>query len=148
MLYIETTVLYVYTLAKDKEPERFEATLKLIEKINAGELHAMTSFYTLMELYALATVKADSWENGVREAKACLMTVLNTDILITGMLSREERFTNEWRFRMVSDSSDVSHAISAYLHNCQQFVTYDSHFDGIAGIMGVIAPEKLLAGSV
>jgi predicted nucleic acid-binding protein len=144
MLYIETSVLFAYTLAREKEPERFEATTNLIQKINSGKLQAMTSFYTLMELYALATAHAKSWKEGIREAKACLVAVLQTEILLSGMLTREERILNERRFRMLADSSDVSHAISAYVRHCEQIITYDSHFEAIGDVIGVTTPEKLV----
>ncbi len=143
MLYIETSVLFAYTLAKEKGPERFAAAVRLIEKINRGEFQAMTSLYTFIELHALAVAYAQNWSEGIKMAKACFLAVLQTEILVTGMLTREERILNERRFKMVSDASDISHAISAYLYNCQYMVTYDSHFDKMAPIMTIITPEKM-----
>jgi len=43
LLSIETSVVFAYTLAQEKEPEHFAATARLIGKINRGELQAMTS---------------------------------------------------------------------------------------------------------
>lgn len=144
MLYIETSVLFAYTLAREKEPKRFEAANTLIQHINTGKFQAITSLYTLMELYALAVAHARSWKDGSKDAKACFLSVLQTEILLTGMLTRQDRILNERKFRMIPDSSDINHAISAYLLNSQYMVTYDSHFDGIGGMMTVTTPEKLL----
>lgn len=144
-LYIETSVLFAYTLAKAKEPERYEAARGLFENVRRGEFQAITSFYALLELHTLAVRNAESWEQGVKNANFCLLAVLQTGLLVVGMLSRAERLLNERRFRLITDSSDIAHAISAYLHGCQVIVTYDSHFDPITDIINVATPEQLLA---
>ncbi len=62
----------------------------------------MTSLYTFIELHALAVAYAQNWSEGIKMAKACFLAVLQTEILVTGMLTREERILNERRFKMVS----------------------------------------------
>ncbi len=46
MYYIDTSVLYVYTLGKDKEEERYEHVLSLFNGINSGKCKACVSFYS------------------------------------------------------------------------------------------------------
>jgi len=51
VVYLDTSVLLVYTLTQAIEVERFQAVDKLFSKIVSGEISAATSFYALREVY-------------------------------------------------------------------------------------------------
>ena len=44
----------------------------------------------------------------------------------------------------MDDSSDVPHAISAYVEKCAYVVTYDGHFENIEDKIGCRTPKKVL----
>lgn len=50
MLYIDTSVLLVYTLTQQIESERSPATEAFFRRVADGSLQAATSFYALHEL--------------------------------------------------------------------------------------------------
>ena len=64
MLYIDTSVLVVYTMAKRKESQKFVAVEKLFNRINKGELEAVTSFYALLELFIIGLDNAEVFVEG------------------------------------------------------------------------------------
>ncbi len=141
MLYIETSVWAAYTVTRDREPERFIETSILIERVNAGEVQAITSLYTLIELFSIVTGNnADKFE-GLQEAKDVLVEVLQTKVFITEMLTRQERLIHGRLFTNLVDASDIPHAISAFTYNCDMLVTYDSHFDAITDIIACVQPS-------
>jgi len=144
MLYLDTSVLAAYTLAREKEKKRFVATSALIEKIDKREYKALTSFYSLLELFTIAYENAPDFEVASQDAKDVLIEVLQTRVAITRMLTREEKLTRMPQFRLIKDSTDIPHAISAFLFGCDKIVTYDEHFQAINHILPVVTPEDLL----
>ena len=50
MLYIDTSVLLVYTLTQAVEQDRFPDTERFFAQVVDGSLSAATSFYALHEL--------------------------------------------------------------------------------------------------
>lgn len=76
MIYIETSVLAVFTIAKSKELERYRDVARLLELVEQGKVEALTSFYALNELYMLAFHNAESALKGVYEGSAVVQEVL------------------------------------------------------------------------
>jgi hypothetical protein len=69
--------------------------------------------------------------------------ILDMDrIELVELLSREKKILYQDRFSM-SDRTDIPHAISAYVENCDCIVTYDTHFDQISGRRGVFKPDDV-----
>jgi predicted nucleic acid-binding protein len=144
MLYIETSVWVAYTVTREKEPEKFNETSILIEQVNAGKVKAVTSMYTLIELFSIVMGNnADKFE-GLQEAKDVLLEVLQTKVLITEMLNRQEKLIYGRLFANLADSSDIPHAISAFIYNCDMLVTYDSHFDAITDVIACVQPGTFI----
>jgi len=144
MLYIETSVLVAYTITREREKDRFNYTSSLIQKINEGKLEALTSFYTLIELFTIAVENSEDFKQGSSDAKDILLEILSTKIIISKMLTREERLINRHLFREIVDTSDIPHAVVAYLYECEKIVTYDKHFLKASHVIPVIKPEDLL----
>jgi predicted nucleic acid-binding protein len=51
LLYLDTSVLLVYTLTQAVERTRYQHTEKLLAKVTEGLLSVATSFYALHEVY-------------------------------------------------------------------------------------------------
>jgi predicted nucleic acid-binding protein len=144
MIYIETSVLVAYTITREIEKNRFNYASGLIQKINQQKLEAITSFYSLIELFTIALENAEDFRQGSSDAKDIPSEILSTKIIISRMLTREERVVNEYLFREIPDSSDIPHAIVAYLYECEKIVTYDDHFLRINHVIPVVSPEEVI----
>lgn len=72
MLYIDTSVLLVYTLTQEVEKDRYLHTEKFFAKIIAGSLSAATSFYALHEVHVFAIDNAPDFPGGAAFGKAAL----------------------------------------------------------------------------
>ena len=64
MLYIDTSVLLVYTLTQAVEQDRYPATEAFFAQIAAGSLSGATSFYALHEVYVFALDNAPDFSTG------------------------------------------------------------------------------------
>ena len=60
------------------------------------------------------------------------------------MVTREERILNARTFSAIKDSSDVAHAISAYLNGCQFLISYDKHFEDLPPVLEWKRPEDFI----
>lgn len=138
-IYLETTVLVVFCFGRELEPRRYETVEKLIERLEREELEAVVSFYSLHELYVFAI------ENIPRDtsrlvAKKALLKILDTNVEISPLLDRKKRILYGREINM-KDPSDVPHAISAIIEECDCLVTYDSHFRAVADKIPIKRPE-------
>jgi predicted nucleic acid-binding protein len=140
-LYLDSTILIAYTLTRLIEKERQADVVAMIEKINVGEIVALTSFYALHEVLVFALRNAPSLELGIRVGKDALLQILKTEIGVLPMVTREERILNARTFSAIKDSSDVAHAISAYLNGCQFLVSYDKHFEDLPPVLEWKRPQ-------
>ncbi len=143
MIYLDSAVLITYTLTKLLEPERHAHTAALIARINRGEIAAVTSFYALHEVLIFALKNVPDPAKGRKLGKQALLEILQTDIEVLPMITREERILNARTFAALKDSSDVAHAISAYLNGCQTIVSYDEHFRDLSPILAWKKPEEV-----
>ena len=91
MIYLDTSVLLVFTLARKLEPTRFEAVSKLFQLINQGAVKAVTSFfYALHELLVIAITRTEpNWEAGSEFARQAFLTLLSTRLLYVPIPRRE-----------------------------------------------------------
>ena len=145
MIYLDTSVLLVYTLAQAIEPVRFVATQKLFAKINNRTLEAVTSFYSLHEVFVFALENAPDFDTGSDFGKSALTQILLTPIKLTPLISRTERQRHLPKFRkLLADFSDIPHAISALISGCDTIVAYDDHFKRISKIIKYQKPEDLV----
>jgi len=91
---------------------------------------------------------AASVVSGCQLGKEALLEILRTKVRILPMLTRDERIFNSRIFTSIPDSSDISHAISAYLAGCRHLVSYDEHFRYLPAVLIHNTPKELLATTV
>ena len=144
MLYIDTSVLLVYTLTQAVEKARFPATETFFAKIAAGSLLGATSFYALQEVYVFALDNAPDFPTGAAFGKAALEKILALPLQIFPFVSRLERKLQARKFSALRDSSDVPHAIAASVYNCEAIVAYDEHFRAISHVIPYKTPDDFL----
>lgn len=143
MIYLETTILIVYTLTKLLEPEKYVQTAALFARVNSGEISAVTSFYALHELLIFALKNAPDASTGRKLGKQALLEILQTSIEVLPMITREERILNTRTFADLKDPSDIAHAICAHLNGCKIIVSYDEHFRNLPSILDWKKPEEI-----
>lgn len=144
MLYIDTSVLLVYTLTQEVEKDRYLHTEKFFAKIIAGSLSAATSFYALHEVHVFAIDNAPDFPGGAAFGKAALEKIFALPLQILPFVSRGERTRHARRFGALRDASDVPHAIAAFVYGCEAIVAYDDHFAAISNIIPYKNPEDYL----
>jgi predicted nucleic acid-binding protein len=140
VLYIDTSVLLVYTLTQALEPARYTSTRKLVAKIATGKLAAATSFYALHEVYLFALGNAPDFPTGAAFGKGALNRILRLPLQIFPLVSREERRLLGRKLSALPDASDMPHAVAALLHGCEAIVAYDEHFRAITEVIGYKTP--------
>ena len=143
MYYIDTSVLFVYTLGEDKEKERYKFVLNFFSSINSGKCKACVSFYALHEIPLIAFQNAPTFELGSKYAKEALLKILKSEVHVLPLLDREERIIHAQRFLGLRDSSDIPHAISAFVYNAKAIVAYDDHFKDISDVIPYVKPEEI-----
>ncbi len=144
MHYLDTSVLLVYTLAEDIEKERYRHVSALFKLINADKIKAITSFYALHELFIIALQNAPDLETGSRFGKEALSEILETKIILAPLLKREDRILHSGIFSSLNDASDIPHAISALVYNCEAIVAYDDHFKATSDVIPYLMPEEVI----
>lgn len=135
MLYIDTSVLLVYTLTQAAEKNRYPDTERFFAKIISGSLSAATSFYALHEVYIFALDNAPDFPTGAAFGKAALEKIFTLPLQILPFLSRVERARHARKFTALRDSSDLPHAIAAVAYGCEAIVAYDDHFKAISRLI-------------
>lgn len=144
MLYVDTSVLLVYTLTQAIETDRVPATESFFAKIAAGSLFGATSFYALQEVHIFAIENAPDFPTGAAFGKAALEKILALPLLILPLVSRTERKLHARKFTALRDSSDIPHAIAASVYGCEAIVAHDEHFRAISHLMPYKTPEDFL----
>jgi predicted nucleic acid-binding protein len=144
VIYLDTSVLLVYTLTQSIEVERFRDVSRLFSKIAAGAISAATSFYALHEVYVFALDNAPDQKMGYEFGKLGLQEILTTSLRILPFVSRADRTRLARRFSALRDQSDVPHAISAFVAKCEAVVAYDDHFKAVAEIIPYKNPSDYL----
>lgn len=99
MYYIDTSVLFVYTLGKNKEKERYKSVLNLFNNINSGKCKACVSFYALHEILVVAFQNAPTFESGSKYAKEALLEILKSEVHILPLLDRKRELSTLKDFR-------------------------------------------------
>lgn len=145
MLYVDTSVLLVYTLTQTVERERYGPTADFFARVASGSLTAATSFYALHVVHVFALDNAPDFSAGAAYGRAALVQILSLPLQLFPLVSRIERRRHAPRFAALRDSSDLPHAIAAAVHGCEAIVTYDSHFDAVAAILPCRRPEDFVA---
>ena len=144
MLYIDTSVLLVHTLTQALEKHRVPATETFFAKIAAGSLLGATSFYALHEVHIFALENAPDFSTGAAFGKAALEKIFALPLLILPFVSRAERKLHARKFTALRDSTDVPHAIAAFVYGCEAMVAYDEHFRAISHLIPYKTPEDFL----
>ena len=140
-LYIDSTILITFVFGAKLEPGRFNDVSILFR---SKRVELVTSLYALIELYNYPIFNFEMEEKDKRLfAKSAILRVLLTEVEIAPMLPRELRSYYGGIFKM-DDSSDVPHAISAYVEKCIYIVTYDRHFKIIEDKIGCRTPKNVL----
>jgi len=144
VLYIDTSVLLVHTLTQALEKDRAPATDIFFAKIAAGSLLGATSFYALHEVHVFALENAPDFSTGAAFGKAALEKIFALPLLILPFVSRAERKLHARKFTALRDSTDVPHAIAAFVYDCKAIVAYDEHFRAISHLIPYKTPEDFL----
>ena len=142
MIYLDTSVLLVYTLTESLELERAKSVRRLFVKIDSGVVSAATSFYALHEVYVFALENVPDLDTGSQFGKAALQKILEARLRILPFVTRTERRRLAERFFDLKDSTDVPHAISAYAAGCDAIVAYDEHFRAIDSVIPYRTPAN------
>jgi predicted nucleic acid-binding protein len=140
-LYVDTSVLAACTYFSETETTRFETVNQLLNTCIKNEIEIVVSFYSLHELFLLAFEYLDekSEEVGLESVR----TIVNMPIRLVPLLSREKRILYHKRFKM-KDRTDVPHAITAFVCDCDYIITYDNHFKEISDQISVATPEEVV----
>ncbi len=146
MIYLDTSVLLAFTLARKLEPARFEVVSKLFQLIDLGVIQAVTSFYALHELLVIAITHTEpDWKAGSEFARQALLALLNTRLLYVPIPRREEKILRARLFSALKDPTDLPHAIAAHIAGCRAIVAYDDHFQAIADVIPYKTPDGIVA---
>ncbi len=142
-VYLDTSVTNVWLFGREKEAERFEQTVRLFDAINAGQLEAIVSLYTVQEVCAYC---AENFPVGVvaTVSRLAVHQLLGNQLGLVSLLNRMERLLHGRKFS-IRDASDQSHVISALLHRCDAIITYDTHFQDVSDFIPCLLPEEALA---
>ncbi|NJD54675.1 MAG: PIN domain-containing protein [Candidatus Methanoperedens sp.] len=140
--YLETSTLVVYCFGRKLEPERYKDVAALFDKIDSRDITGVVSFYSLHELFIFA-IENFSPDISRNIGKRALEEILKTKVEIIPLLNREQRIRYSSDIKL-KDTSDIPHAILAFIEKCDCIVTYDAHFDDINTIIKICQPEKLL----
>ncbi len=147
MIYLDTSVLLAFTLAKTIEPQRFAATAKLFDLINAGQVKAVTSFHALHELLVIAISNTEpDWEAGSELARQALLAVFQSRLLYLPLPRREDKLIKARLFAALRDATDLPHAVAAHVAGCSALVAYDEHFRAISDVIPYKTPEEIVVG--
>ncbi len=143
-IYLDTSVITIYLFGRysEREAKRFHAVSRLFDLVNSHKALAIISLYTLQEIFVFCK-KIFEPEHGTISRLAFLQ-LLNNDLSITGLLTREDRLLHRMKFNL-NDLSDQPHAISAYINRCDAVITYDSHFLKIKDIISIYTPEEVVS---
>lgn len=144
MHYLDTSVLLVFTLAQDIEKERYTNVSRLFELMDDEKIKVITSFYALHELFIIAIQNAPDIETGSKFGKEALNRILETKIILAPLLNRQDRILHAQTFSSLKDPSDIPHAISALVHNCEDIIAYDDHFRAINDVIPYLLPEEVV----
>jgi CRISPR/Cas system-associated endoribonuclease Cas2 len=93
----------------------------------------------------------EKWKNLIRSylsasdvAKEAIQSILQTEIILLPFPNRIQRSIFSHRLAELQDTSDLSHAISAIVNNCEAIITYDIHFQQIEHIIPCWVPEQVI----
>ena len=140
-LYLDSTVLITFVFGAKLEPDKFNDISILLRSKNVD---IVTSLYALIELYNYPIFNFELEDRSKRLfAKYAIMRVLLTEIEIAPMVPRELKSYYGGVFKM-DDSSDVPHAISAYVEKCDYIITHDRHFKNIEDKIECRTPKNVL----
>ena len=145
MVYLDTSILLIFTLTRSSALERYAHVAALFDLIDAGVVKAITSFYALHELLVFAIRNAPDIFSGADVAKSALIALFQTKLVVFPLLTREEKILNLRMFSALADSSDVSHAITAYRAGCTAIVAYDEHYKDLPPFLAYLKPEEFIA---
>jgi hypothetical protein len=117
---------------------------RLLAAFHRSQIVPVTSFYALHEVFLFAMAHAPDPETGSRFGARALVEVLSLSIRLLPLLTRTERTQFGKRFKSLPDSSDVPHAVSAYVGGCRVLVAYDDHFKRLPPGMRYATPGQLV----
>jgi predicted nucleic acid-binding protein len=142
-VYLDTSVINIYLFGKYSEVEskKVPAVHNLFNLINSNKIHAVTSLYSIQEIFIFCKTIFGSDAGNI--ARLAFLELFKNNISLTGLLTREERLLHRMKFTL-DDLSDQPHAISAYLNNCDAIVTHDSHFLKIKDKISIYTPEEII----
>ncbi|MGH7772359.1 MAG: hypothetical protein ACREQA_08975 [Candidatus Binatia bacterium] len=104
-----------------------------------------TSFYALHEVHVFALDNAPDFPTGAVFGKTALEKIITLPLQILPFISRADRGGHARKFAALRDSSDIPHAIAAFVYGCEAIVAYDDHFMAITDLIPYKKPEDCLS---
>jgi predicted nucleic acid-binding protein len=133
--------LEIYTYFSKIEKSKYGVVSVLLDKCREDETEIIVSFYSLHELFLLAFKYMKKAQSKI--GLESIRTIVNMPIELVPLLDREKRLKYYKKFK-ITDRTDIPHAITAFIHNCDCIVTYDSHFNEISEYISVKTPEEII----
>lgn len=140
-VYFDTSVLAIYTYFSEIEKSKCEIVNTLLNKCIKDKIEIIVSFYSLHELFLLAFKYLNKEQSKI--GLESVRTIVNMPIKLVPLLPREKRLIYHKKFKM-TDRTDMPHAITAFIYECDYIVTYDNHFEEISEHIPVGVPEEII----
>lgn len=138
-IYLDTSVLIMYLYGEVEEPERFRFTQALFDRIEAGEIEAVISFYAQIYGYIARKSPPEDVDGALRTS---LLVLLSLPLIVVPYLDRTRPAS--WRRKMsIRDATDVPHLAVALEKQCDAIVAYDESFRGAVEELAYYTPEEL-----
>ncbi|KYK35729.1 MAG: PIN domain-containing protein [Theionarchaea archaeon] len=140
-LYFDTSVLAIYTYFSETEKSKCEVVSELLNRCIEDKIEITVSFYSLHELFLLAFKYLSKEQSKI--GLESVRTIVNMPIKLVPLLPREKRLIYHKRFK-ITDRTDIPHAITAFVYECDYIVTYDTHFKEISEHISVGTPKEII----
>lgn len=142
-VYLDTTIITILLFEQTLQSARYGEVKQLFAQLDAGRLQAVVSLYALQELCAYCYSNFPA-EQAPRVTRLACHELLSHELLLFPLLSRMDRIVLNRRFPM-SDTSDQAHTATAYHAGCTAIITYDHHYQEVAGQIAVLTAGEVVA---
>jgi predicted nucleic acid-binding protein len=106
-IYLDTCVLVVFLYGEFEEPERFRSTRALFDRIEAGEIEAVISFYAMQEIYGYIVRKSPPEDVDVA-FRTGMLALFGLPLVVVPYLDRTR--LEVWRRKTSArDATDIPH---------------------------------------
>ncbi|MBN1887436.1 MAG: type II toxin-antitoxin system VapC family toxin [Thermoflexales bacterium] len=141
-IYLDTSVLVVFLYGEIEEPERFRSTRALFNRIEAGEIEAVISFYAMQEIYGYIVRKSPPEDVDVA-FRTGMLALFSLPLVVVPYLDRTR--LEAWRRKTSArDVTDIPHLAVAMERRCDVMAAYDETFRQAVEGLAYHTPEELV----